>query len=411
MPRLLISSAAVHGAAGAHDVFVADGAVQAIVPSGSRIFDADDRIDAAGGLVSRGFVEPHLHPDKSFSLSELPPARRDDDRVDHFARAARIKAGFTVETVARRARRAFELAVSNGVTRLRANVDVDGIAGLTGLHGVLSARDEVASIVDVDVVAFPQEGLVRDPAAYGLLREALVQGASLVGGWPNVEATFAEQVQHVQTVFDLGEEFDVDVDIHADCWLDQNERMLEVIADETIRRGFAGRVLASHCCGLELYSPGDAERVIARVADADVAIAIIPLNLADGGPRGLSRPHELLRAGVRVVIGSDNLNDGWYPLGTLNPLDRAFMTLVGGGFEEDDDTDTVWDMVTGGAAQVLGGVAGPLAVGVPGDLVVFGAGDRLAALRSPGGAITTIKSGRVVAERTVDERVLGGARP
>lgn len=412
MSTLIIKDASIHARPGRHDVLVEAGRVARIEAAGLLPAGTDGPVtvlDARGGLLARAFVEPHLHPDKSFSLSELP---KDEATLDHFSRAARIKAGFTRETVARRARRAFELAVSNGVTRLRANIDIDSIAALRGFEGVLEAREAVAGILDVDVVAFPQEGLARDPGAYDLLREALRSGADLIGGWPNVEAGEEAQRAHVATVFDLAEEFDVDVDIHADCWIDERERMLEVIADETINRRFHGRVLASHCCGIECYHD-DARHVADKVAAADIRVAVIPLNLVDGGPRGLSRPHLLRQAGATVIIGSDNLNDGWYALGTLNPLDRAYMALVGGGFA-DDDVDAVWTMVAGGAAGALDDrsradraveTASDVNVGMAADLVLLEARDRLEALRRPGGALTTIKGGRVVARRTVEERV------
>lgn len=418
MTSLFIRHASIHGLPGCHDVLVRDGIVARIEPaaqglshlvlteiSGER---APDIIDANGGLLARAFVEPHLHPDKSFSLSDLPAS--EVAGLDHFARSSRIKASFTPADVARRARRAFDLAVANGVTRLRANIDIDSIVGLRGFEGVLRAREEMADILDIDLVAFPQEGLGRDPAAHALLREALASGADLIGGWPNVEDGEEAQRAHVRTVFDLAEEFDADVDIHADCWIDERERMLEVIADETIARGFHGRVMASHCCGIECYRD-DARYVAERVAEADVRVAVIPLNLLDGGPRGLSRPHLLREVGAEIVVGSDNLNDGWYSLGTLNPLDRIYMAVVGGGFR-DSDVDAVWYMVAGGAAHALESAkrADPSAVaeidvrvGMVADLVLLGARSRVEAVSRPGGSITTIKRGRVVAKRKVDE--------
>lgn len=421
MTSLIITDASIHGRPGRHDVFVEHGLVARIEPASvARETDGAARVDATrsltvidarGGLLARAFVEPHLHPDKSFSLSELPATEASG--LDHFARAARIKATFTPEKVARRARRAFELAVSNGVTRLRANIDIDSIAALRGFEGVLEARQEVASILDVDLVAFPQEGLGRDPGAYDLLREALRSGADLIGGWPNVEEGEDGQRAHVATVFDLAEEFDVDIDIHADCWIDERERMLEVIADETMARGLHGRVMASHCCGIECYHD-DARYVAGKVAAADVRVAVIPLNLVDGVLRGLSRPHMLRQAGAQVIVGSDNLNDGWYSLGTLNPLDRIYMAVVGGGFA-DDEVDAAWHMVAGGAAHALDNrspadasdeAASDVHVGMVADLVLLGARDRLEALRRPGGPITTIKGGRVVARRTVEERIM-----
>lgn len=398
-----IRNASLHGRDGRWDVRISGELVDNITPHADLTEGADGDLDARGGLVSRAFVEPHVHPDKSYSLSELPegldPTVRDEP--DAFMRAAKIKAGFTAENVERRALRAFRLAASNGVTKLRATADVDTLAGLRGVEGLLRARERAAHLLDVEIVAFPQEGLSRDPGAEALLEAALEMGADFVGGWPNVELTREEEEDHVRRVFDLAERFGVGVDIHADCFQDRSEQMLEFIADETIRRGLQGRVLASHCVALELYEDEVAARVIDKVAAAGMTVAVIPLNLADGGPRGLSRPQELVEAGVNVVAGSDNMNDGWYPLGTLNPLDRANMTFFGGSFDSEADVDTVWNMISGSAWQALGDQPGDLRPGLPAELVILGAHTRAAALEQPLGALTTVHRGRIVSQRTV----------
>lgn len=400
-----VTNATLNGRTGAWDLRIADGVVSAISPHGAISTEASQLLDAHGGLVSRSFVEPHIHPDKSYSLSDPPEGIEPAElaRLDGFTRAARIKAGFSVENVERRARRAFELALQNGVTRLRATADVDTIAGLRGFEGLHRARESMRGLMDIDLVAFPQEGLQRDPGALALLRAALESGADAIGGWPNVEVDPESAHAHVNTVFDLAEEFDVDVDIHADCFLDPAERALEYIAQETIRRGYHGRVLASHCAALELYRDEDAARVIRLVAEAGITVAVIPLNLSDGGGRGLSRPQELLAAGATVVAGSDNLNDGWYPLGTLNPLDRATMTFLGGSFHREEDVDAVWNMVTDDAWRALGGAGGDIVVGAQADLVVIDAATRAAALENPLTGITTVHRGRIVAQRAVTE--------
>ncbi|GAA1789911.1 amidohydrolase family protein [Leucobacter iarius] len=414
-----IVRAALHGRDGEWDLVLGPGpdgevVVREILPhaTGTDAAGGEGVLDACGGLVSRAFAEPHVHPDKSYSLSVLPDGidAAELASLEPFERAARIKSAFTPENVAARAERALRLAVSNGVTRARATADVDTVAGLRGFEGLLRAREAVAELLDVEIVAFPQEGLIRDPGAESLLRAALEAGADLVGGWPNVEAAPEDQRAHVRTVFDLAQEFDVDVDIHADCFLDPEERILEFIAEETIRRGYQGRVLTSHCAALELQTDDDARRIIACVAEAGITIAVIPLNLADGGPRGLSRPQELLAAGVPVVSGTDNLNDGWYPLGTLNPLDRASMTFWGGSFDDEDEVDTVWDLVSGAAWRALGAGAGDLAVGMPAELVILDAADRAGALRDPGCGLTTIHRGRIVSRRAVTRSFAGAAQ-
>lgn len=398
-----IRNAALHDREGHWNVQIVGPLVGEITPvsAGDEWVEGDE--DARGGLVSRAFVEPHVHPDKSYSLSDLPEGLDASVRSepDSFARAAKIKSGFTPDNVERRALRAFELAASNGVTKLRATADVDTLAGLRGIEGLFRARERARNLLEVEIVAFPQEGLARDPGAQALLEAAIQMGADFIGGWPNVEATRAEQEDHVRRVFALAERFDVGVDIHADCFLNPEEQMLEFIAEETLRRGFQGRVLASHCVALELYDDAVAARVIEKVAAAGITVAVIPLNLADGGPRGLSRPQELLAAGVNVVAGSDNMNDGWYPLGTLNPLDRAHMTFFGGSFDDESDVDAVWDMISGSAWRALGAEAGDLRPGLPAEIVILDAPTRAAALERPLGALTTVHLGRIVSRRTV----------
>ncbi|WP_329025047.1 amidohydrolase family protein [Streptomyces sp. NBC_00690] len=403
---LLIRSGRVHGRDEPVDLHIRDGKVIAVVPSGSIAAEAADVLDAGGKLVSRSFTEPHYHPDKAYSRSLAP-----GEAKDSFERARLIKTGFTVEDVTERAVRALKLASANGVTTLRANVDVDSHSGLRGLHGVLAAREQVAHLMDVEIVAFPQEGLDRDPDSRRLLVEALTSGADLIGGWPNVEDTVEAQRANVREIFDLAERFDVDVDIHADCMIDAAETMLEYIAEETARRGYQGRVLASHCCGLEVYAEADAARVIAAVAEADIKIVVVPLNLLDGGPRGLSRPQELMAAGVTVAAGSDNMNDGWYPLGTLDPLDRAQMTFLGAGFHDEGAVDTVWDMVSGQAAVAIGGRGGDIEVGEDADLVLLDAPDRATAIANTPGARTTLRRGRVVSRRDTGSRIVEPVAP
>ncbi|MEV7284996.1 amidohydrolase family protein [Streptomyces sp. NPDC093252] len=422
--RPLIRNARVHGRTGPVDVYVRDGKVSAILPAGpahgpgapdadhpDAPDPADTAVDARGGLLSRSFTEPHYHPDKAYTRDRAPAGA-----LDGFERARLIKAGFTAEDVADRAARALRLAASGGVTRLRANVDVDSVTGLRALHGVLAARERVAHLMDVEIVAFPQEGLARDPGTRELLAEALRSGADLIGGWPNVEDTPEARRASVRETFDLAERFGAGVDIHVDCAIDPTETMLEYLAEETLRRGYGGRVLASHCCGLEVYADTDAARVVAKVAEADVRVVVVPLNLVDGGPRGLSRPAELIAAGAVVAAGSDNMNDGWYALGTLDPLDRARMTFLGAGFEDESAVDLAWEMVSGRASAVLGGRDGDIAVGEDADLVLFEAPDRATALAGLPGTRTTFRRGRLVGRRVTDAhdardgRAVAGAR-
>lgn len=406
---LLIEDARVLGRDGRFDVAIAGGAVRSVTRrAGAPAAPAPaiERIDARGGLLSPSFVEPHYHPDKAFSRRG-----RVQDR-EGFDLAREIKAGFTEAGVEARATEAFRLAVSQGVGRMRANVDVDSVVGLTNLRGVLAARERVRDLIDVQVVAFPQEGLLRDAPAQELLVQAMAEGADVVGAWPNVEDGEAAQLAHLDFVFDLAERFDADLDVHADCWVDASERMLEPLAERTIARGFQGRVLASHCCGLEVYAEDDAARVIERVAEAQVHVCVMPANVsAQFGPRGLSRARELLAAGVPVSAGSDNMHDGWYLLGNLDPLDRALLTYHGAGFGgryTHLPSELLWELVTDSAAEAIGGPAGAVEPGAAADLVLFSSENVELALSALPGRRTTIKRGRVVAARESATWTVGG---
>jgi cytosine deaminase len=403
---LLIEDATVLGREGRFDVAIAGGSIRSVEPRAGEPQPAAQRIDARGGLLAPSFVEPHYHPDKAFS-------RRGRVRESEgHATAAAIKDGFTEAGVEARATEAFRLAVSHGVGRMRANVDVDSIVGLTNLRGVLAARERVRELIDVEVVAFPQEGLLRDEPAQELLRQAMAEGADVVGAWPNVEEGHAAQLAHLDFVFDLAERHDADVDVHADCWIDPTEVMLEPLAERTIARGFQGRVLASHCCGLEVYADDDARRTIEKVAEARVHVCVQPVNVsAQYGPRGLSRTRELLAAGVSVSAGSDNMHDGWYLLGNLDPLDRALLAYHGaglGGRYTELPPSLLWSLVSDRAEAAVGAPARAVAPGEAADLVLFDVPGIELALSALPGRRTTIKRGRVVAEREQTTWALGG---
>ena len=233
------------------------------------------------------------------------------DRRRPWTAPREAKIHFTVADVEERASTALRLAAAHGIGRLHAQIDVDFATRLVSFEGVMRARDRFAGVVDVTLVAFPQEGIVADPEAPALLREALGMGAAAVGGLPEVEASVEDQRTHVETVLDLAAEFDVGVEMHAD-YMDRAElKTLEMLAEATVAHGMQGRVVASHCNALAVYPDGEATRVIDKVLDADMAVTVLPIaNLqmlgGDGRTprnRGSSRVKEMLDAGINVAAG------------------------------------------------------------------------------------------------------------
>ena len=207
-------------------------------------------IDAAGGLSTPSFNEPHFHLDKVLSR-HLHGAVSFHEA---FTRARDVKKQFTAGDVEERACRALDLALAQGTARMRAHVDVDFATGTVSMEGILAARERYRGAIDLQVIAFPQEGIVTDPEAPDLLREAVAMGAEFIGGLPEFEASVEDQKVHVDTIFDLAEECDVGLDIHCDYTDTPDLRTLEMVTDVTRERGMQGRVFAGHCNALSLYS-------------------------------------------------------------------------------------------------------------------------------------------------------------
>jgi len=287
--------------------------------------------DCRGKLLLPAYIDSHVHLDKVLIRDELE--EHDGTLAGAIGAIHERKRGYTVHDVCERARTVIEASVRSGTTRLRSHVDVDSIGGLTPLEGVLAAAAECRDLAEVRTIAFPQEGLLRDPGAYDLMEAALDAGADLVGGMPHWEVDEAAQQEHVRLCFDLAERFDRDVDMHVDETDDGSIRTLEMVADETLKRGYQGRVVAGHVCSLSAADDVYAQRVIEKCARAGITIAANPVTnlvLQGRGDRGLirrgtTRIAELRAAGVNVIFGQDCIKDGFYPFGSGDMLE---VTLI-----------------------------------------------------------------------------------
>ena len=320
-------------------VCLPDGAVVDVVVDGDRIArigpGASSGVslaeDCSGKLLLPAYIDSHVHLDKVLIRHELH--EHDGTLAGAIGAIQERKRGYTVDDVSDRARTVIEASVRSGTTRLRSHVDVDTIGGLTPLEGVLAAAAECSDIAEVRTIAFPQEGLLRDPGAYDLMEAALETGADMVGGMPHWELDEAGQREHVRLCFDLAERFDRDIDMHVDETDDGSIRTLELVADETLRRDYHGRVVAGHVCSLSAADDAYAERVIEKCARAGITIAANPVtNLVLQGRRdrglvrrGTTRIAELRAAGVNVIFGQDCVNDGFYPFGRGDMLE---VTLI-----------------------------------------------------------------------------------
>lgn len=335
-------------------------------------------IDAGSKLITAALVDPHLHLDLAYSLN-LVPENKSGTLLEAIGLWSEAKKTLTVENVFERALRAIQVEVSFGTGLIRSHVDVAGTAGLRLAQGVLAAREATRSLCEIQFVAFPQDGLLRDRAAIDNVREALRLGVDLVGGIPHVERTREDGVKHLKLVFALAREFDADIDVHIDETDDPHSQFTEVLAALTIQHGWQGRVTASHVCALSSYPDVHASRVIDLLAEARVSVITNPgVNLHLQGRfdrypkrRGLTRISELLKRGVRCGAGQDCIRDPFYPLGNGCMLDQAFLLVHADHLSSPSGMRQAFEMVCDAAGQIVAPRRHGLRPGAAADLVLF----------------------------------------
>jgi cytosine deaminase len=361
----------------------------------------------SGKVLLPAFIDGHVHLDKVLIRDEL--REHDGTLGGAIGSIHERKRRYTVEDVRDRAREVIEASVRSGSTRLRSHVDVDTIGGLKPLEGVMAAAAECADIAEVRIVAFPQEGLLRDPGAFGLMEAALEAGAEVVGGMPHWEADEISQQEHVRLCFELAERFDRDLDMHVDETDDGGVRTLEMVADEALRRGFVDRVCAGHVCSLAAASHDYAERVIDKCARAGISIAANPVtNLVLQGRgdrglvrRGMTRVGEFRAAGVNVMFGQDCIKDGFYPFGRGSMLEVALISAHVAHLTTHDDLAFALRAVTEAPAQAWRLKDYGLKVGARADLQLLPAPSWEEALRLQPLPEKVWFKGRLVAENSV----------
>jgi cytosine deaminase len=393
------------------DVVVEGDLVVAVGPgAGGQV---SERLDAAGGLLLPAFVDTHIHLDKVLIRDQL--AEHDGTLQGAIDAIHAAKRAYTVDDVRRRARQVIESSVLTGTTRLRSHVDVDTVGGLVPLEGVVAAAADCADIAEVQVIAFPQEGILRDPGAADLMAAAMEGGASVVGGMPHWETTVEDQRTHVGICFDLAQRLDADVDMHVDETDDGSVRTLAMVVDETLRRGWQGRVTVGHVCALSAADDTYADEVIAGCARAGITVVSNPVtNLVIQGRgdrglvrRGTTRVRELMAAGVPVAFGQDCVQDGFYPFGRGDMLEVALVSAHAAHLATAEEQLAALAAVTTvpAAAWRLGGTYG-VHVGARADLQLYAAGSWPQVLRLQDPPRQVWFRGRPVARTSVTRELL-----
>lgn len=353
-----------------------------------------EEIALGGALVLPGLVDAHIHLDKSLVGDAWQPHRPGKSPSFSVMERVAIEAEVLARAapVAERAAALVEMAVARGTTYMRSHVDIDPVTGLRSLEAVLAVRDRYKDALSIQIVAFPQRGLVSCPGTRELMDEAMRAGVEVVGGLDpaGVDHDVAGQLD---AVFGLAERYAARIDIHLHDPGAEGLAELDEIARRTRALGMAGRVNVSHAYALGMVPTADAQRTAERLATAGVSI----LTNAPGN-HAYPSVRQLRAAGVTVIAGNDNIRDAWWPYGDADMLERAMLIGYGSGFLTDEELAIAFDLATDSAARALGIGDYGVRVGAYADLVVVAARNVAEAVVARPPRSHVFKAGKLVAQ-------------
>lgn len=366
---------------------------------------AHREIDAAGRLVSPPFVDAHFHMDAALSLHGQPRRNASGTLLEGIALWGDLKGGQTAAHFKQRALKLLSWSIARGTLAIRTHVDI-GDPALTAVRVLLEVREEIKPYVDLQLVAFPQDGYLRDPQAAGRMRRALDLGVDVVGGIPHFERTQAQGAEAVRLLCELAAARGLPVDMHCDESDDPLSRHIETLAAETTRLGLHGRVTGSHLTSMHSMDNYYVSKLLPLMAEAGMHAVCNPLvNLVLQGRhdtypkrRGLTRVKEMLAAGVNVCLGHDDVLDPWYPLGTHDMLEVVHMGIHALHMSGVAEMHALFAAVTSRPARALGLAAYGLEPGNHADMVVLQGRDPIEAVRLRGPRLAVIRRGEVIAE-------------
>ena len=386
------------------DIGIRDGRIAAVERLDDGV-EAGEVIDAAGDLVSPPFVDPHFHMDATLSYG-LPRINASGTLLEGIALWGELKQVMTVDEVKERALAYCDWAASLGLLAIRSHVDTCDDR-LLGVEALLDVREAVKGYIDLQLVAFPQDGLYRDPTAYANTVRALDMGVDVVGGIPHFERTMADGAASVTALCEIAAERGLLVDMHCDETDDPMSRHIEMLAYETQRLGLQGRVAGSHLTSMHSMDNYYVSKLLPLMAEAQVAAIPNPLiNIMLQGRhdtfpkrRGLTRVKEMQALGITVGWGQDCVRDPWYSLGTGDMLDVAFMGLHVAQMSAPEEMARCFDMVTTESAKIMHLDGYGLEVGCAASLVVLDAGDKIEAVRLRPDRLCVIAKGKVISRQ------------
>ncbi|PTM59393.1 cytosine deaminase [Desmospora activa] len=399
---MLIKRAKLRGSADLWDIVVTDGIITRI----GKDFNPLEQpvIDAEGQLLLPPFVEPHVHLDTALTAGE-PRWNESGTLFEGIERWAERKERLTIEDVKTRAKQALKWQIAQGIQSIRTHVDITD-PQLTALQAMLEVKSEMKPWVDVQIVAFPQEGVLSFPQGAELLEEAIRMGADAVGATPHFEFTREYGVESVKMALALAAKYDRLVDIHCDEIDDEQSRFVETVAAEAYRLDMGNRVTASHTTAMHSYNDAYTSKLFRLLKLADINIVANPLvnihlqGRFDHYPkrRGITRVKELTEAGINVCFGHDDLIDPWYPLGTGNMLQVLHLGIHVTQLMGYEQIINAIDLITTNSANTLN-IADRYGIeeGKPANFIILAAEDEYDAIRRQAPVLYSVRNGKVIA--------------
>lgn len=383
------------------DVGIRDGRIEAVQPGLPGA--CGEVLEAGGRLLSPPFVDAHFHMDSTLTYG-VPRVNRSGTLLEGIALWAELKPRLTRDALVERALRYCDWAVAKGLLAIRSHVDVCD-PRLLAVEALLEVQAQVKPWLDLQLVAFPQDGLLRAEGALANLRRALDMGVEVVGGIPHHERTMAAGAESIRILTELAAERGLRVDMHCDESDDPSSRHIETLAAHAHRLGLHGRVTGSHLTSMHSMDNYYVSRLMPLIQEAGVAVVANPLiNITlqgrhDGYPRrrGMTRVPELLAAGVPVAFGHDCVMDPWYGLGSADMLEVAHMGLHVAQMTGEEAMRACFEAVTGTPARILGLEGYGLAPGCRADCVLLDARDPIEAIRLRATRLAVLRAGRIVA--------------
>lgn len=401
---MLVKNARLRGQEGLWQIRIEDGCFQEIARQTAN--GDKDVLDAEGRLLIPPFVEPHIHLDCVFTAGE-PQWNQSGTLFEGISIWKQRKKSLTKEDVKSRAHKAIRQQVGYGVQYVRSHVDVTD-PSLTALKAMLEVKEEVRDFLDLQLVAFPQDGILSYPNGPALLEEAVKLGADCVGGIPHYEFTREYGVESVKILFEIADRYGRLVDIHCDEIDDGQSRFLETVAAEAYRLGMGERTCASHTVAMHSYNNAYAFKLFRLLRLAGISIVSCPTENVhlqgrfDAFPkrRGITRVRELMQNDINVCIAQDSIMDPWYPIGTGNPLRELEMCVHTCHIMGYEELLQSLDLITvnGAKAMHLSPRYG-IEVGKPANFIVLDASGAYEVIRDMPSVLYSVHKGKIIAKR------------